>query len=143
MNYVFIGIFCFAATMFFALTVSSSYKMSAISGILGSAGYLISMFLKPFTAEATAVFVATFTVCMLAEVLARLMKTPSTVISIPAILPLVPGLMLYKTLLHFAEGDNIGGLNSTVETLIVAGSLSLAVTLATLLAKLLFKRKKG
>lgn len=142
MHYVWIGVFCLAATFLFAVTMGASFKTAAISGVLGSAGYIIYMLLVPHLTEASAVFIATFAVCISSEVLARVMKTPATVFSIPAILPLVPGLMLYHTLLHFGSGDTAGGLSSSVETLIVAGSLALAVTLATLMAKLLFRGRK-
>lgn len=142
MNYVYIGVFCVAATALFALTVGARFRIAVISGALGGAGYIVYLLLNPYLTEATAVFAATFVVCFSAEVLARVMKIPATVFSIPAILPLVPGLMLYRTLLYFGERDNLNGLSSAVETLIVAGSLALAVTLATLLAKLLFKRRK-
>ncbi len=142
LHYVWVGFFCVAATLLFALTVGATLKNAAISGVLGGAGYIIYLLLQPLLTEATAVFAATFAVCMSAEVLARVLKTPATVFSIPAILPLVPGLMLYHTLLHFGNGDTVGGLASSVETLIVAGSLALAVTLATLLAKLLFKKPR-
>lgn len=141
MEYVFIGIFCIIATAFFAVTVGASKKNSAISGVLGGIGYITYLLLNKHSAEATAVFVATFIICLMSEILARVMKTPTTVFSIPAILPLVPGLMLYKTLLVFGSGDTLNGVSKSIDTLIVAGSLSLAVTLAALLAKLIFKRK--
>lgn len=142
MNYVYIGLFCIAATLLFAITVGGSFKTSAIAGCLGGIGYVSYLLINLHTAEATAVFFATFIICLMSEILARMMKTPSTVFSIPAILPLVPGLMLYKTLLVFGNGDTLGGLEKSIDTVIVAGSLSLAVTIATLLAKLIFKRKK-
>ena len=142
MNYVYIGFFCIVATALFAITVGSGIKNSVISGVLGGIGYITYLLINLHSAEATAVFIATFIICLMAEILARVMKTPSTIFSIPAILPLVPGLMLYKTLLVFGNGDTLGGLEKSIDTLIVAGSLSLAVTIATLLAKLIFKRKK-
>lgn len=142
MEYLYIGVMCSVATALFALAVGSKLKAAAISGTLGGVGFVIYMLLRPQFSEATTVFIATFTVCLSAELLARVLKTPSTVFSIPAILPLVPGVMLYRTLLHFGNGDTYGGLTGVVDTLIVAGSLSLAVTLAALIAKLIFKRKK-
>ena len=142
MRYLFLGIACAAATLFFALGVGGSLKASVTAGCLSSIGYVIYLLMKLECSESASVFVATLVVCLLAETLARILKTPSTVLSIPAILPLVPGLMLYRTMLDFGKGDTLRGMSSAVETLIVAGTMSLAVTLATIIAKLLFRHKK-
>ncbi len=136
---IFFGI---AATMFFALSVKASFKAAAVAGALGGGGYVMYILLCNVISGASAIFFATLTVCLLAECAARFLKTPATVISIPAIIPLVPGLMLYKTLRIFGTGDNIGGAEMLVQTLIFTGCMSLAVTLSTILAKYLFKKRK-
>ncbi len=134
-------IFCIPATMFFALSVKSPLKAACVAGGLGGLGYVMYVLLCNRMSSPAAVFFATLAACLLAECAARLLKTPATVLSIPAIIPLVPGVSLYKTLLVFGRGDNSGGAEMLVQTLLVAGSMSLAVTLSTLVAKLLFKRR--
>lgn len=141
MNYVILGVVCVVATLFYALSVGGSFRTAVVSGALGGIGYIVYLLLDNSLSEAGAVFAATLLVCLLAETLARLFKAPATVFAIPAILPLVPGLMLYQTMLRFGAGDTTGGMSCAVEALIVAGSMSLAVTLATALAKLTFKFK--
>ncbi len=133
--------FCIPATVFFALSVKSPLKAAVFSGALGGGGYVMYVLLDRVMSDTAAVFFATLAACLLAELAARLLKTPATVLSIPAIIPLVPGLSLYKTLLEFGAGDNSGGAAMLIQTFMVAGSMSLAVTLSTLLAKLIFRRK--
>ncbi len=142
MDYLFAFLFSSAATAFFALSVRSSRRTAGVAGILGGLGFALNMGFDSFMSSASAVFFATLAACLLAECAARLLKTPATVLSIPAIIPLVPGVSLYRTLLIFGKGDNAGGLNMLVHTLLIAGSMSLAVTMATIIAKLLFKKRR-
>lgn len=134
-------LFCIPATVFFALSVKAPVKASCFAGVLGGMGYVAYLLLLNVMSGAASVFFATLAVCLLAECAARLLKTPATVLSIPAIIPLVPGLSLYKTLLVFGSGNNSGGAEMLVQTVLVAGSMSLAVTLSTILAKILFRKK--
>lgn len=141
-NYVFLFLFSGAATLFFALSVRSTLKNAFIAGGLGGLGYVLYVSLGTLLSDSGAVFFATLAACLGAEVVARLIKSPATVFSIPAIIPLVPGIMLYQTMLKFGEGNNAAGTNSAVATILVAGSMSLAVTIATLVAKQMFRKKR-
>ena len=84
------------------------------------------------------VFLATFAVCILAELLTRRLRAPATVISFPAVIPLVPGVMLYRTMLRFSEGDYEAGTSALIATIIYAGCMAFAITLAAMLAKNFF-----
>lgn len=85
--------------------------------------------------EVLAFFAGTFLCCVLAEVFARILRTPTTVISIVAIIPLVPGVMLYNTMLEFTHGNTISGIEMVVRTLTAAGSMALAITAASIIGK--------
>lgn len=137
MEYVGIIVAAAVAVAFYALSVRSSLKNALISGILGGTSYGFYLLLSNYINPITSVFFATLTGCLSAELAARWAKTPATVFSIPVIIPLVPGLMLYNTMLKFGQGDTAGGGKGVVDTLILAGGMSLAVTLATLIAKLI------
>ncbi|MBQ3196133.1 MAG: threonine/serine exporter family protein [Clostridia bacterium] len=136
MDYLYMGLASAVSIFFFALSVRSGRKNSIVAGLIGAASYVLYMLLSRRLSEVGAVFFATLFGCICAETVARIMKAPATVFSIPIIIPLVPGLMLYRTMLSFGQGDNSGGVDGAVSTLLVAGSMSLAVTLATLAARL-------
>ena len=136
MDYIVMGAASAVSIFFFALSVRSGRKNSAIAGGVGGISFVLYMWLSTFLGQVGAVFFATLFGCLCAEAVARLLKAPATVFSIPIIIPLVPGLMLYRTMLSFGQGNNSGGVNGAVSTLMIAGSMSLAVTLATLAARL-------
>lgn len=134
-------IFSFIAVAFFAVGMHAPWRTVLIAAVDGTIGYMLYLLLCKSLAESVSVFYATLVICLIAEIIARKIKAPATIISFTAMVPLVPGIMLYRTMLFFAAGSTSEGIASTINTLIFAGSMSLAVTLATLITKIIFKRK--
>lgn len=54
------------------------------------------------------------------QIMARVMKTPATVYTIPSIIPLVPGSALYYTMSRALRGDVVGFSEKGIETLVSA-----------------------
>jgi uncharacterized membrane protein YjjB (DUF3815 family) len=74
--------------------------------------------------------VASLTAATIAHLLAKKIRIPVTTLSIPGILPLVPGSKAYFTMLAFVEGDYISGLEHGVETMLQAGAIAAGLVLA-------------
>lgn len=87
-------------------------------------------------AERLAVFVGAFSGALLAEILARRMCMAAIVFVTPSLLPLVPGLGVYRTMRLVVQGalEEAGAL--AADTLILLGLLALAVATATLVMRL-------
>lgn len=122
------------ASLFFGLRNNAPYHTLAASSLIGAVGYGLYAALLS-RSEVLAFFAGTFLCCVLAEVFARILRTPTTVISIVAIIPLVPGVMLYNTMLEFTHGNTISGIEMVVRTLTAAGSMALAITAASIIGK--------
>jgi uncharacterized membrane protein YjjB (DUF3815 family) len=69
---------------------------------------------------------------LLAAVAARIVRTPPLVIVVSALVPLVPGLSLFRGLLQLSEGNNSGLLS-----LLTAGAMALALAAGAILAQYL------
>jgi uncharacterized membrane protein YjjP (DUF1212 family) len=69
---------------------------------------------------------------LLAAVGARVVRTPPLVIVVCALVPLVPGLALFRGLLQMADGDINGLLN-----LLTAGAIAVALAASAILAQLI------
>ena len=69
---------------------------------------------------------------LLAAVGARIVRTPPLVIIVCALVPLVPGLALFRGLLEMADGDINGLLN-----LLTAGAVAVALAASAILAQLI------
>lgn len=134
MDWLFILIGSFFASYFFGLSAYVPKKTRFISPLVGAVGYCIYLLIEPFSIHLSA-FIATFFCCVLSEFLARELRTSATGLSMIAVIPLVPGVMLYETMLCFIEGNTLGGLESLVNTLMYAGMMAIGVTVATLVGR--------
>ncbi|MFA9559802.1 threonine/serine exporter family protein [Evansella sp. AB-rgal1] len=74
--------------------------------------------------------IASFNAAMFSHYFARKIRIPVTTLSIPGILPLVPGSRAYFTMLSFVEGDYLRGLEFGVETMLQAGSIAAGLVFA-------------
>lgn len=113
---------------------------AGFGGLIGWAAYLIAgcfMFSEPMK-----YFVAALVINIYAEIMAVTEKAPSTVFLVSAIMPLVPGGMLYRTM-RFAvtkEWEEFGKLG--VETLSIALALALGMLIANSVIKSMRKRRR-
>ena len=134
MDWIIVFICSYLAAFFFGLSTNAPKKTRYIAALVGAVGYCIYKLLEPFSVEFSA-FSATFVCCVGAELLARYLKTSTTGMTIIALIPLVPGVMLYKTMLRFGEGKTLEGIEALSNTLIYAGMMAIGVTLATLFGR--------
>ncbi len=83
---------------------SRYFPVIFLGGAISWIAYLIAFHLT--MNDTVGMFVAAFAVALFAEIVARVMKTPSTMIYIPAIIPLIPGGNLYYCLSYFLQKNN-------------------------------------
>ena len=72
-----------------------------------------------------------------AEIMARLLKTPTTTFLITSLIPLIPGGSLYYTMTSVFEGDLLHFLDKGVYTLQLAVALALGIVLVSAVTKML------
>ena len=80
---------------------------------------------------AMAYFVASLAVGLLCELTARVTRMATTLFLVSAIIPLVPGLGLYRTIMYIAEDNFSMALSMGVETVTGIGAIALSLTIAT------------
>ena len=81
-------------------------------------------------------------VSVYAEILARVMKTPTTTFIIISLIPLIPGGSLYYTMASALEGNGARFMENGVYTLSLAIALSLGIILVTSFVRRLKVLKK-
>lgn len=86
-----------------------------------------------------ATFIAAIFVGLFSEVMARKVKTPAYVFSIPGMYPLVPGIMAFDTIYLLVFGKMEEGINKGIETAATAGAIAFGIMLASTLYHLLDK----
>lgn len=108
---------------------------AGIGGFIGWLSYIVSS--SFISNEAIKYLIAAIVITVYAEKMARLKKAPATVFLISAIMPLVPGGMLYASMSYAVKEEWVRFGMKAVNTLSVALALALGMLIATSILKIL------
>lgn len=123
------------ASAFFGELLRQPRKTMLFTSLIGLNGYIIYLLMNK---TAMAFFVAALVVGLLCELAARIMCMATTLFLVSAIIPLVPGLGLYRTMM-FIAGDNFSmALTTGIETLTGIGAIALSITIANVIFSNIF-----
>lgn len=103
-------------------------RTMVFTSLIGVNGYVIFLLMGQ---TAMAYFVASLAVGLLCELTARVTRMATTLFLVSAIIPLVPGLGLYRTIMYIAEDNFAMALSMGVETVTGIGAIALSLTIAT------------
>ena len=87
-------------------------------------------------------FIVSFLLSIFAEVMARIMKTPTTTFITTSLVPLIPGGSLYYTMAYGFQGQATRFVTKGVATLAKAAALALGIIIAATLTKLVLTPRK-
>ncbi len=133
----------FLGSMGSGLTFNVKGRKLIFTGLSGAAGWLVYLLIYSFSDSSIfSTFVGAVAVGFYSETAARLMKSPSTVFSIPGILPLVPGITAYEMIQAVTENDMADAMAKMVNTLGGAGAIAFGILLVTAVFRGISKRKK-
>ncbi|HEX3025801.1 MAG TPA: threonine/serine exporter family protein [Clostridia bacterium] len=72
---------------------------------------------------------------VLSEILARVMKMPATIFMIPAIIPLVPGVGLYQTMMFLVQQQDNQAAKTGTTTLLSIVAMAMAMVFTAILTQ--------
>ena len=121
---------CLAATVSFGILLRQPVRTLHISALIGAAAYALLQLLGETPA---AYFTAALGAGILCECAARLKKKTATLFLTTALIPLVPGLGLYRTMLYIVQEQYSKAAAAGVHTLLGIFAIALAVTVSTLI----------
>ncbi|MEG1411716.1 MAG: threonine/serine exporter family protein [Romboutsia sp.] len=129
-------IYAFLATIGFSVFLNAPKSTLIPCGFAGGLGWTVYYYLLNITSnDPLSNFIAAILVSLISEILARKLKQPAIVFVIPGIIPLVPGLGMYNTMLYLVQGDYTNAISKGANVLFVGGSISLGVLIITALAR--------
>lgn len=111
-------------------------KLAGFGGAIGWFAYKFSL-LCGMTIPLS-YFISAISFGVFCEICARIYHTPSTILAVCSLIPLVPGYGVYNCMYQFIVGDYMLAIQYGVETLSSAGSLALGI----ILTSTVFKRIK-
>ena len=116
------------ATAFYGELLRQPRRTLPYTSLIGLNGYIIYLLMGK---TGTAFFVAGLAVGLLCELTARIQRMATTIFLVSAIIPIVPGLGVYRTIMYLASQDFAMATSTGVETLTGIGAIALALTIAT------------
>ncbi len=102
---IFDGLFAAIAAIGFAVISNPPRKAIFVSALLAAIGHGLRFFLMKNTSLdiAAASFCAAFTIGMISILCAKVIRCPAEVFSFPSLLPMIPGMYAYKTVLSLVK----------------------------------------
>lgn len=116
------------ASAAFGWLLAQPKRTMLYTSLIGLNGYVIFLLMGQ---TAMAYFVSSLVVGLLCELTARVLRMATTLFLVSAIIPLVPGLGLYRTMMYLAQEDFSMAVTTGVDTLTGIGAIALSLTIAT------------
>lgn len=110
------------------------------AAIGGGIGWLFFLLAEP-GGDLVRYCTASAAITLYAEVMARIQRTPVTVYLVPALIPLVPGGLIYEAMLHALGGRNDLFLSVGLHALTITGALTLGIVTVSSLMRLVYARR--
>ncbi|MGL6107043.1 threonine/serine exporter family protein [Romboutsia sp.] len=124
------------ATVGFSIFLNSPVSTLLPAGITGGVGWAIFYYLMLVSSNSIfSNFIAAAIVSLMSEILARKLKHPAILFVIPGIIPLVPGLGMYNTMLYLVQGNYDLAIATGADVLFVASAIALGVLVITSLSR--------
>lgn len=128
-----------AATCYFGLLLHQPKSTLVFTALIGWLGYEIYLLAG---SGLLAFFVSGLFVGLLCEIVARKVRRTTTLFLISSIIPTVPGLGLYRTMMAISENKLDMALKIGLDTIGGIGALALALTLTTLVFSIIRPLKR-
>lgn len=138
-----VGSYCAVIALCIIFCVPKKYLN--LSGIVGAVGWVIYTWMTEHTSnEMLDMFLASLVVSVISHIFARWKKAPVTLFLIPGILPLVPGIGMYRIVYYFMLENSEGRMTSYyfAYTLQMAGMIAIAIFITDTFFKAFFRRPR-
>ena len=133
----------FLGSLGYGLLFNVKGRKLVFTGLSGAAGWLVYLLFYSISGSLIfSTFVGAMAVGFYSETAARLLKSPSTVFSIPGILPLVPGITAYEMIQAVTENDMANATVKMVNTIGAAGAKAFGILLVTAVFRRISKKKR-
>lgn len=130
------------ATLGFAIAVNLPHRCLPFATLVGVAGQLANQLMLDagYGQEASA-FMGGLAVGILAEIGARLYRTPSTMFTITGFIPLVPGTLAFRSVKALLDNQFVSGMVFGFRTLLIGGAIAAGIGVSATYNQLVRRRR--
>ncbi|WP_010248799.1 threonine/serine exporter family protein [Acetivibrio cellulolyticus] len=135
-------ILAFIASLCPAIMYNVTRKNLLWVGLSGMLGWITYAWILESTGNVViSSFLGAVVVGLYSESVARLIKAPAMVFSIPGIFPLVPGIAIYNSTQYISENKLFEAANTGIQAIASAAAIAFGILLISAVFRLLKKRK--
>ncbi|MCD7778910.1 MAG: threonine/serine exporter family protein [Clostridiales bacterium] len=136
-------IVAYLATAAFGIVFYAPVKTLPFSAITGAFGYITYYLILKYVdaGDVLACAAGGVVIAFLSEIFAMVQKNPVTAYEMPAIMPLVPGIGLYRTMITFMQNDSVGAVDYLFQTILSAASIAIGLILTEAVTQAWLRRK--
>ena len=128
----------------FAMLVHAPKRAWFVSGLIASLSYLLYWFLTYLgLPDPMAIFIGSLFGSLAGLLSARLMKIIGTVFLMSAVVPVVPGLGLYRMMSALGQGQLTAGAKTGIQAMITVAMIALGLGAGAFFDRVLWSRKKA
>ena len=128
----------------FAMLVHVPTRAWFVSGLIASLSYLLYWFLTYLgLPDPMAIFIGSLFGSLVGLLSARLMKIIGTVFLMSAVVPVVPGLGLYRMMSALGQGQLTAGAKTGIQAMITVAMIALGLGAGAFFDRVLWSRKKA
>ena len=118
----------FIAVAAFAINIDVPKKYIGIVGCVGMIGWATYLLGINFNIpEVLSYFMSALVVAIISIVLSKLLNAVSTIFLIPGILPIVPGVAMYKMIYSLINSNLIETVHYFLQAILITGGIALAI----------------
>lgn len=126
-------------TLGYAILFNIKGKRLVAASVGGFLSWMIFLLLGNFIgSEPIRYFLVSVLISFYAEIIARILKTPTTTVLMTALIPLVPGASLYYTMAYALGSDLEKFVAKAISTLQLAGALALGIVITTMVMRAIY-----
>ena len=138
-----IALMTFLASLGFGIIFDLKGLKLLVAALNGMLGGIIYNLLLTSQGEMMALFIASFSILAFAAIMARIIRCPTTILLISALVPLVPGGLMYETVLALIDNDMMLALSFALRTIYDVIAIVIVIVFASgleLLISRLYKK---
>ncbi|MFB0918043.1 MAG: threonine/serine exporter family protein [Clostridiaceae bacterium] len=139
------AVLAFLTTIGFSILFNIERRKALVAALGGSMTWVVYEQVYSHTGhDLTSLLIASIAIGIYSEIMARRMKSPSTIFYIPGFITLVPGANIYYTMLEAARSNKDAAMEMFMKTILKSGAISLGLIVASaIVAVILNFRKLG
>lgn len=133
----------FVAVAAFSINLEIPKKHIIIVGIVGALGWVTYIVCDYFNLpNIFAYFVSALVVTILSVILSQILKAISTIFLIPGILPIVPGVAMYKMIYYLINNNLKESVYQFLQAILITGGIALAIFITESIREMQIIRKE-